>query len=68
MLLGTIPVLFKKEIYATACIAGGILYCLLLPFFELQISELIALSVICAIRIAAVKYKWQLPAVRSNDL
>lgn len=56
------PVLFRKEIYATACLAGAILYLLL---FKAGISRNInlALSIllIFTIRILAVKYKLSLP-------
>jgi uncharacterized membrane protein YeiH len=56
------PVLFRKEIYATACLAGAILYLLL---FQVGVPRNINLSasivLIFAIRILAVKYKLMLP-------
>lgn len=64
MLLNHIPVLFRKEIYATACIIGGTVYCLGLMILPGPIAETIAIIVICATRILAVKFNWKLPAVR----
>ena len=61
ILLNNIPLIFHKEIYATACIVGGTLYILLLNHLDKDIVELLAVSVVCAIRIIAVKYKLSLP-------
>jgi len=59
--LNNIPLIFQKEIYATACIIGGTLYVLLLNHMDTDIVELLAVAVVCAIRIIAVKYKLSLP-------
>ena len=62
ILCNEIPVLFRKEIYATLCIAGGILFFILQ---ELQIqSDIISLIVavfIISFRLIAFKYNWSLP-------
>ncbi|MBS1637252.1 MAG: trimeric intracellular cation channel family protein [Bacteroidetes bacterium] len=61
-LLNEIPLIFAKEIYATACIAGAVAYSILT---YLGVSENLAAPVcmilIIAIRIIAVKYKLALP-------
>ncbi|MDB5115463.1 MAG: trimeric intracellular cation channel family protein [Mucilaginibacter sp.] len=62
LLLREIPVLFHKEIYATACIIGGIAYFFLLHFLTAPIAESAAILLICAIRILAVKLNWRLPS------
>ncbi|EMS34869.1 hypothetical protein C943_03191 [Mariniradius saccharolyticus AK6] len=61
-LVNEIPILFRKEIYASACLAGAILY-LILNYFGLQrdINLLISISVIISIRLIAVRYKLSLP-------
>lgn len=65
VLINETPVLFRKEIYATACMAGALLYVTLL---ELHSSRAIALSVsmflIAAIRILSIRYKLTLPQFR----
>jgi uncharacterized membrane protein YeiH len=63
ILLNNIPLIFQKEIYATACIVGGTLYILLVGVGHLDTNgiELLAVAVVCAIRIIAVKYKLSLP-------
>lgn len=61
-LLNEIPLIFAKEIYATACIAGAVLYTSLLYFgIEANIAASICMSLIIIIRIIAVKYKLALP-------
>jgi len=63
ILLNHKPVLFHKEIYATACIAGGICYVFTQPYLSQQVAESIAVVMICTIRILAVRNNWQLPTV-----
>jgi uncharacterized membrane protein YeiH len=63
--LNNIPLIFQKEIYATTCIFGGILF-FLLQMAEVPIMqiEIICIITIVLLRILAVKYNWQLPAIR----
>ena len=63
ILINEIPVLFRKEIYATACIAGGSCYILLLMCTDKIIAETIAIIVVCTIRIIAMRRNWKLPSV-----
>jgi uncharacterized membrane protein YeiH len=62
ILCAEIPVLFRKEIYATLCIVGGILFFILQ---ELQVASnsisLIVVSFIISFRLIAFKNNWSLP-------
>ncbi len=61
-LLNTIPLIFRKEIYATACILGGILYFVLIRFnLEADLAKIIVIAFIFTLRIVVVKYKLALP-------
>lgn len=64
ILCNEIPVIFRKEIYATACILGGVCYFLLLltPLTESAVFIISGLVVMLA-RTAAVYFKLQLPSV-----
>lgn len=66
ILCNEIPLIFRKEIYATACIAGAIVYAILYQF-EINdlIKTIISGSIIIAIRTVAVIKKLRLPLV--ND-
>jgi uncharacterized membrane protein YeiH len=61
-LTNEIPILFRKEIYASACLAGAILY-LILNYFGLERdwNLLISVAAIIVIRMVAMKYKLSLP-------
>lgn len=61
-LINEIPQIFRKEIYATACIAGALVY-LLLKYTSLPDiwSAVISIVTIIAIRLAAVRFRWSLP-------
>ncbi len=56
------PVLFRKEIYASACLAGAILY-LVLNYFQVDrnLNMIISIALILMIRLVSVKYKLSLP-------
>lgn len=69
VLLNRIPLVLRKEIYATACILGGILYWGLmrytkLPYVVVHISTIL---VIVVIRTFAVKYEWQMPKIYTSE-
>ena len=61
-LLNTIPLIFRKEIYATACILGGVLYFTLLYFnLKTDLAKVVVIAFIFTLRIVVVKYKLALP-------
>lgn len=65
ILLNNIPIIFRKKIYASACIIGAALYLLSSQFLALSsaVSEIICISVIILIRIGAVYFGWHLPYI-----
>ncbi len=62
VLLNNIPLLFRKEIYAMACIIGGLIYFLLLKLTVVaDLATILCILIIFVIRILAVRYKISLP-------
>lgn len=62
-----IPVIFRKEIYATICILGGIVFFLLREMhLENDVLYLITSLVIISFRLLAVKFKWYLPTLENK--
>lgn len=63
VLLNNVPLIFRREIYASACVAGGILYYLL---YRLDLSDqwlqAACIITIVSIRIIAVKFDLSLPS------
>lgn len=67
ILCGEIPVVFRKEIYATICILGGILFFTLRKFdLNNDILYLTTSLVIITIRLLAIKYNWYLTTLENN--
>lgn len=59
-----IPVIFRREIYATICIFGGIVFFLLRKLnLDNDILYLTTSIVIISVRLMAVKFKWYLPTL-----
>jgi uncharacterized membrane protein YeiH len=67
VLTNKIPLIFEKEIYASACLVGGITY-LMLSFFKApeNIIFVISAMVIVFIRVIAVKFQLQLPKIKED--
>lgn len=64
ILCNEIPVIFRKEVYATACILGGASYFMFreLPF-DSAYAYIAAIIVVIIIRLLAVKFKIALPNI-----
>ncbi len=68
VLLNSIPLLFRKEIYAMACIIGGASFFLLQKLgLDADLVTIVSIAIIFSIRLMAVKLKWSLPAVNSQS-
>ncbi|MEN8789964.1 MAG: trimeric intracellular cation channel family protein [Flavobacteriaceae bacterium] len=64
MLCNEIPVIFRKEIYATACILGGASYFLLVKLpFKNEYAYIAAILITIVTRLLAVRYKLALPNI-----
>ena len=64
ILCNEIPVIFRKEIYATACIFGGFTYFVLREFpIKENIVFIVAGLVVIVTRLLAVKFKIALPNI-----
>lgn len=67
VLTNEVPLIFRKDIYAMACVAGGIVYFICKQFpLSASFSEATAALSVIVIRILAVKYHIQLPLLRLN--
>jgi uncharacterized membrane protein YeiH len=68
VLLNEVPLLFRKDIYALACVAGGVVY-FLCGYFNWSegVAEITATLTIIAIRLIAVKFRIQLPQLQPID-
>lgn len=68
ILCNEIPAVFREEIYATACIIGGVLFFMLLNLgVEENLNVILTTLCIIAIRFISIKYKWSLPKFKTFD-
>lgn len=68
IIINEVPLLFRRDIYAMACISGGIVYFISYQFtFLIPFHELIAASVVIIIRLLAVRFHLQLPRLNINE-
>jgi uncharacterized membrane protein YeiH len=67
-LCNEIPVIFRKEIYATICIFGGLVF-FALRYYNLpdNIVYIVTAATIIIIRLIAVRFKWSLQAFGDGD-
>ncbi len=68
-LTNEVPVIFRKEIYATACLAGAIVYLILdlNTGLDRYMNMLVSISIIILIRLLAVKFRLTLPGFRGRS-
>lgn len=61
VLANDVPLIFRKEIYASACLAGGIIFIVLENWWPGSIYNMLAsMAVVITIRYFAVRYRWSL--------
>lgn len=67
VLINEIPLIFRKDIYALACVMGGVVFTIL---YTLQVNmvanEILTAFSVILIRILAVKYHWRLPILKGE--
>lgn len=67
ILLNKVPVIFHKEIYAMACVIGGLFYWLLMTIgVNVAVTASATFVVICLIRFLAMRYHITLPKLRQE--
>lgn len=67
ILLNKVPVIFHKEIYAMACVAGGFFYwALTLLKVNVALTASATFLLICLIRFLAMRYHISLPKLRKE--
>ncbi|MHA7831333.1 MAG: trimeric intracellular cation channel family protein [Flagellimonas sp.] len=68
ILCNEIPVIFRKEIYATACILGGASYFLFMQFpIKDSYAYVAAIFVVIMLRLIAVKFDVRLPNIYKKE-
>lgn len=66
ILINDEPLFFRKDIYATACLAGGLVYWLVqqLPGANPIVPQISCAATVIGLRVLAVHYLWSLPILK----
>lgn len=62
-----IPVVFRNEVYASASVAGGIVFCFVRQVANLAWAGPLAFLTVMLIRLLAIRYKLELPRAHRRD-
>lgn len=64
ILINQEPLFFRKDIYATACVAGGFVYWLVMALGAAEMMQQLACAlVVVGLRMGALHWNWQLPVL-----
>ncbi len=67
LMIMQIPLIFRKEIYASACVVGGIFFTIAYSMgVNMVVNEIATALLVILIRILAVKYHWDLPRLKET--
>jgi len=62
-----IPIVFVKELYASASFVGVVVFYFLLAVeAELYVASIAGIAIVTGLRLVAMKYNWNLPKVKGN--
>ena len=68
ILINEIPIIFTQELYAVACILGGMLFSILNYLnVDLVVTEIATAVFVVIIRVLATKYHLKLPILKGED-
>ena len=67
ILINEVPLIFRKDIYAMACIAGGIVYVVGNAMgLQAEVNAVLSAIIVISTRLLAVKFHWQLPILKGE--
>ena len=63
--INQVPLIFRKELYAMACVAGAVLYIVIVHFYPdaQRLAALICVVTIFVLRALAIRYGWSVPVL-----
>lgn len=68
ILINEVPLIFRQDIYALACITGGVVYIISYTSgLPVEASALLSAITVILIRLLSVKFHWQLPILKGEE-
>jgi uncharacterized membrane protein YeiH len=66
VLSNEVPLIFRGEIYASACLAGALTYLTIKGLWSEDIAMFISVAIVIAIRILSIRFNWSLNLPQRN--
>ncbi|UBM58630.1 trimeric intracellular cation channel family protein [Marinilongibacter aquaticus] len=63
VLSNEIPLIFRREVYAFACLFGALVYLGAIQFLPKNISSGLSIACVILVRVLAIRKKWRIPFV-----
>lgn len=68
ILINEVPLIFRKDIYALACVLGGIVFYVCTEFkLQSEITQILSAVSVILMRVIAVRFHLGLPALKGHD-
>ena len=68
ILINEEPLIFRKDIYALACVFGGLVFYICTKFnLQTELIQILSAVSVILMRVIAVKYHLSLPALKGHD-
>jgi len=68
ILINEVPLIFRKDIYALACVLGGFVFYICMKLnLKIEITQIFSAVSVIFMRLIAVKYHLSLPVLKGND-
>jgi len=68
ILINEVPLIFRKDIYALACVLGGFVYYVCTKLHApIELTQILSAGSVILMRLLAVKYHLSLPVVKGNE-
>ena len=69
VLINEVPLIFRKDIYALACVVGGLVYYMCMKSgVDVMITQIVSAASVILTRVLAVRYHVSLPVLKGTDL
>lgn len=66
ILINEVPLIFRKDVYGTACIAGGLVYWLIMLAGGTEfLQQTMCAATVVVLRFLSVRYNWSIPILRN---
>jgi uncharacterized membrane protein YeiH len=66
VLINEVPLLLRRDIYALACVTGGVVYFMCMHFnLSTSVTELVSALIVILVRVIAIKFHVHLPVLNS---